>query len=62
MDFASDPAGWMWVIAGIGVLCLGAAIIYGITMNRNRASSAEIERVRDGVTDKHYKEPEGQKP
>ncbi|XSG83513.1 MAG: hypothetical protein ACPW61_06985 [Methyloligella sp. ZOD6] len=62
MEFLNDAAGWLWVIGGVGVVCLGAALVYGITMNRTRETTGEIEEIREGVTAKHYKESQGQKP
>lgn len=62
MEILNDAAGWLWVIGGVGVVCLGAAIAYGMTMNREQDTSPEVERVREDVTKKHYKEPQGQKP
>ncbi|MFD0988216.1 hypothetical protein [Methyloligella solikamskensis] len=62
MEFLNDTAGWLWVIGGIGVVCLGGALVYGITMDRKRETSVEVERAREQATAKHYKEPEGQKP
>ena len=50
-----DYGGWIWFLAEIGLLVvLTAALIYGITMWRNRPRDSATEAVRDDATDRLY--------
>ncbi len=62
-DLISHGAGWLWLLALAGIVCVGAAIAYGIFMRRERPrSDPTVQAVREEVTRQHYKSPEGQKP
>jgi len=46
------PAGWLWVLIGIGVIVLGAVIVWGEW--RKRLSSAE-KREQNEVVKENYR-------
>jgi hypothetical protein len=51
----SDAGGWLWLAIDVAfVALLAAALIYGITMWRNRSRSPAVEQRRDDATRRLY--------
>ncbi len=48
-----DPAGWLWVLIGIGVIVLGAVIVWN---QRRRCLSYPEKREQDEVVKKNYRQ------
>jgi hypothetical protein len=62
MELFNEGMGWLWLTALAGIICLGAAIAYGIGMWRTAPKDPVTRAVREEVTHEHYESPEGQKP
>ncbi|ODA67055.1 hypothetical protein A7A08_01799 [Methyloligella halotolerans] len=54
MEVVENAAGWMWVIVGVGVVCLAASLVYGLTMQRGGETRSEAERLRTDPTKESY--------
>jgi hypothetical protein len=48
------PAGWLWVLIGIGVIVLGAVIVWNIQVQRQRRLSAPEKREQNEVIKENY--------
>ena len=60
--FSEGYAGWLWLIVNFGfVLLLAAALIYGVVQWRSRRRSRAVERERDAMTERLYKESNGER-
>ncbi len=61
-EMIGNGGGWIWLVALLGIVCVGAVIVYALAMRRNHRVHPTVRRVSDEVTREHYKSPEGQKP
>jgi hypothetical protein len=51
----SDAGGWLWLAIDVAfVVVLAAALVYGITMWRNRSRDPRVEQHRDDATRRLY--------
>jgi hypothetical protein len=55
-------SGWLWLLIDVALVAvLGAAMIYGIMKWRHRRQDPAMEKVRDDVTRRLYREDEARR-
>jgi hypothetical protein len=58
----AEQGGWLWFVIDVGLVAiLGAALVYGVMMWRNRPKNRATEQVRNEATRDVYREAEQHK-
>ena len=53
-----ETSGWLWLLIDVAfVVLFAAALVYGLTMWRNRRRAPSVERARENATKELYHRP-----